>query len=700
MKKYLVILLGLTLLAFTSCNVENPEFSDVPDQAEETHLTVNFNITRADVPGTKAQKTGWEEGDVILFFFDKNMDAEYLSLLYKNGAWDVLWSNINYSLEQAIAAKGSGTVTGLYVFGRKSGRHGYWVEHEFKLMDFFADDINTLQQKAYTWFLSCEDTAYSVVNGALNGTINFTMPASIDFVQFSIPGLSGDPGQYTLTTDPIISSCTIYRYDYNDGIMTEPHPDNLMPGYEYGGGLVFCGVLPTALNGVVTDYTFTLRNTADGKTYEYKASGKTLSRAAAIALPQLSSWTPVSSAASDEYVDLGLPSGVKWGIKNLGANTETGMGDQYIWGHTTPGGISSWSEYNFYVSGTNDDIVFSKYLKTGSENVHLELVDDAANASLGGNWRMPTIQEWRELLENCTVAAETVGAIAGYRITSNISGFQDKSIFLPAGSWDWYWSATLSYFDSICAQFYFPADNSFSNAQRNVMMYIRPVYDDGAGGAPDPVAKVAMCEVNGKTLYVAEKNLGATSPEDPGKYYAWGETTGYTSSDSHYFYGYTYAFSVNGSSEVFSKYVYSSETTHWGGTGSPDNLLQLQRVDDAANVALGGNWHMPTDDEIFALLDDCDWTWDSTKAGYIVSGRGDYAGNSIFLPAGGECYGYIGSDLSDIGTYGGYWGSELSSPSQYHDGSTFANYIGFTSSYKYLSSSAREFGRNIRPVRQ
>ena len=45
MKKYLVILLGLSFLAFAACNVETPEIS-IEALAPETHLSVNFNITR------------------------------------------------------------------------------------------------------------------------------------------------------------------------------------------------------------------------------------------------------------------------------------------------------------------------------------------------------------------------------------------------------------------------------------------------------------------------------------------------------------------------------------------------------------------------------------------------------------------------------------------------------------------------------
>lgn len=700
MKKYLIVLVGLFLLVVASCNVERPEIIIEQDQTEEHHLAVNINITRGDIPGTKALKQDWEEGDKVYFFFDKETDMECLYLTYKNGSWDPYWTKRIYSLEETIAARQSGTMTGLYVFYNKSTKHGYWGDPDYRDVEFYADDVNTQQVKAYTWFLTCIDASYQVVNGVLEANVVLSLPTEYDFVQFYVPSLNAEPGLFTLKTDPVISSVSPYRYHRDNGIIAEPHPANLMPGYPYASGMVFYGVVPANLKDVQSDYTFTLTDTSSDAAFTYSVSSKTLSRGKAINLPNITNWTPVIDD-SDSYVDLGLPSGLKWATMNLGANSPDAFGDTYAWGHTTPGYVGSWSDYSFYSSGsTDEDVTFTKYFATGSDNVILDLEDDAANVQLGGCWRMPSVYEWYELLTYCDIEKETIGYTEGYRVTSKVSGYTGKSIFLPAGQSDFYWSSMLSSFDSKYAQFFYPKEKTCSNVSRKSGNYIRPVYDESLNPGGVTVASKAMCEINGQTLYVAEKNLGASSPEDPGKYYAWGETTGYTTSDNHIFGYQFYTFTANDSYEVFSKYVYDTETQHWGGAGSPDNLTHLQAADDAATAALGGGWHMPSADEIWALIEQCDWAWDSGRNGYVVSGRYQYSGNSIFLPAGGSCYGRIYADLSDVGVEGCYWGSDLSTASQYNDGSPWARMISFASDHIYHSSTTRYAGANIRPVKK
>lgn len=121
-----------------------------------------------------------------------------------------------------------------------------------------------------------------------------------------------------------------------------------------------------------------------------------------------------------DYVDLGLS--VKWGKHNLGANVPEEYGDYFSWGET--------SKY------TN-----SEYCGVGSDNNGksvLDLKDDAANAILGGNWRIPTKQEWEELVNNCTFVWEAQNGAYGYTVTSNKSGYESNSIFLPAcGFWSY-----------------------------------------------------------------------------------------------------------------------------------------------------------------------------------------------------------------------------------------------------------------------
>ena len=96
----------------------------------------------------------------------------------------------------------------------------------------------------------------------------------------------------------------------------------------------------------------------------------------------------------------------------------------------------------------------------------LDVVDDVAHCVLGGRWRIPSKEEWKELNEECIWTWTTVNGVSGYVITSDKTG---NSIFLPAaggkhdtsvsesGSRGYYWSSTLekSYFSKYAYCFYF-----------------------------------------------------------------------------------------------------------------------------------------------------------------------------------------------------------------------------------------------------
>ena len=176
------------------------------------------------------------------------------------------------------------------------------------------------------------------------------------------------------------------------------------------------------------------------------------------------------------------------------------------------------------------------------------------------------------------------------------------------------------------------------------------------------------------TLWM-DRNVGASSPEDAGLYFAWGETTGYTADGV-------------GKTKQFSwvDYKFGNSPTKYNTT---DGLTTLETTDDAVlqNVY---KYSMPTKEQLQELIDGTTSTWTSQNGvnGMLFTSKTN--GNSIFVPAAG--YGDHGS-MYYVGSYGLLWSSSLG------EGSTsYAWYLYFGSGNVDLSSSSRSYGRSVRGV--
>lgn len=146
-------------------------------------------------------------------------------------------------------------------------------------------------------------------------------------------------------------------------------------------------------------------------------------------------------------IDLGLPSGTKWACCNVGASTPEGYGNYYAWGETSPKSKYNWDTYQYGYYNYDDD--YSHLVNIGSDIAGTQY--DAATANWGSPWRMPTLTQIQELLNNCTSVWTSQNGVNGRKFTGPNGG----TIFLPAaggrwndelsllGSWGYYWSSTL-----------------------------------------------------------------------------------------------------------------------------------------------------------------------------------------------------------------------------------------------------------------
>ena len=202
-----------------------------------------------------------------------------------------------------------------------------------------------------------------------------------------------------------------------------------------------------------------------------------------------------------EYVDLGLPSGLKWAKCNLGASKPSDYGDYYAWGETAPKADFTWDTYKWMQAGHSHWRYITKYTFAdgqtggiwydsagafiGDNKTVLDAADDAATANLGSPWRMPTKVEIAELITKCTWTWTTQDGVEGCQV----DGPNGNAIFLPAtghyeesgliyaGTRGNYWSSSLNSADCTTAR----GDDFFSGGGASGKYYryyglaVRPV---------------------------------------------------------------------------------------------------------------------------------------------------------------------------------------------------------------------------------
>ena len=187
-----------------------------------------------------------------------------------------------------------------------------------------------------------------------------------------------------------------------------------------------------------------------------------------------------------QYVDLGLPSGLKWAKCNIGAKTETDYGYYFQWGDIVDksNAYCNRESYKYYKG------FYANLTKYNNRSLYgtvdnkptLDPEDDAAAQIMGGDWRMPTSDELDELLDNTTIdyysgsGRKFTSKINGNSIFIPNSGYRSGSSFFEQGSHANLWSSSLHrYFPNFAVR-YESYDGIVSTEQRYVGFPVRGVF--------------------------------------------------------------------------------------------------------------------------------------------------------------------------------------------------------------------------------
>ena len=378
-----------------------------------------------------------------------------------------------------------------------------------------------------------------------------------------------------------------------------------------------------------------------------------------------------------EYVDLGLS--VKWATCNVGAESPEDYGNYYAWGEVydkseyTTKNSKTWNVHMYDISGDEDY--------------------DVAYKERGELWRMPTIDEMKELKERCIWNWISRNGINGFEVI----GPNGNSIFLPAGGYNRdleigkhgnYWTSSPNEEKSTGAYLlYFDNKNKLKVVwdSRYDGYLVRPVWgksrkaklevvnhslsdDNSKITDKDYEKSLSVSEINGHkyvdlglSVKWATCNLGGNSPEDYGSHFAWGE--------------------------LYTKYEYTADNSSTYKIFM-DEISGSKRY-DVVQSKWGSSWRMPTRNEMYELENRCTWKWINYRGvnGYKITGP---SGKSIFLPAAGH---RLKSSLNNQGENGNYW-----TGTPHERSNEYSCSVDFDIDCKGVNWGRRYLGRSIRPV--
>ena len=493
--KKLAIAFTSIIAAFSvaSCNKEV-----VPEEVQPVKSDIIFNISVSGLtPETRAAKTGWVNGDRLNIWFDGNFEVTPdLVLTYDGSSWKA--GNLRNGCE---LPPGQGKLLAVYENGndlsgldpKKDPTYNNSARFSFKSESF--KNGNEVHLAYYSRLVAYADQqAYTLANGTLTASIKewavpigiqitvtgllpekkYGLKADIPLPQFEVPGsfrvdqymggsrlVLGISEQTAAATSSPDGEAVFYFRNYT----TVDHDNYKLP-------LI---LIPLAENGIHQMFYDATLPTLKGDE-RYQAFKVNVSKFAK------------RTINGHEYVDLGLPGGIKWATCNVGASNPEGFGDYYAWGETE----TYYSQLNplTWKVGKENGYYESSYTQTNynitDNKTILEAQDDVASKYFGGTWRMPTKQDWEGLIANCTWSWTNENGVNGMRVT----GKNGNSIFLPAagsysgtspgttvGTKGCYWSSSRvqSPTDRAWSIYFTSSGNTFSDDVRYLGQSIRPV---------------------------------------------------------------------------------------------------------------------------------------------------------------------------------------------------------------------------------
>ena len=421
MKKTITILMALMVLFFTQCK-PTPEGGDENSRKVKVSCSIPMGKNnRSDFSELMTEgNVRWSDGKECVYLAIHGETPQIIEL--------ESWADGNpLSLEfEGEAAEGlivSGEEYDIWYFG-----HSHQMETPYYNL---SDDGESLTGSIATQSGRLEDLGYSHIattkvtavteSGDVKLNLKGTFANQIAIALLDLENVDELYGDAILGTEYALS----YNGERYELDVTEDN--NAKIEVESESGISYVVLLPNdkkeaKIKHKKSDktYAYTFHNGVKGNKVYYRTATNDK-----VALK----WEEIEEETNEinghEYVDLGLS--VKWATCNVGAETPEAYGNHYAWGETST--KSNYSSSNCPTYGLTISQLQSQGYIDSEGNLNPQY--DAAAANWGGDWRMPTEAEMRELIDNCTWTWTTQNGVNGY----NVKGPNGNSIFLPAAGY-------------------------------------------------------------------------------------------------------------------------------------------------------------------------------------------------------------------------------------------------------------------------
>lgn len=444
--KYLLYGLAVMLAA---CNAEDELSPEQNRTVAQLSITTEIVTTRAFSTGLK-NDVEFQEGNAIGFWlFDKN-GKDYSSYTGETTAWNrkAVFKNSAWNIDAAMTLTDvPAKVVAYYPYKgvTASVAERRAIPPTLRLLHPITD-INIASyahndgQQDYLWGESIDSVDSHRPNARLRfkhvlPRITFEVQKGTDnadniiYLRSAILKNSTDDGNTICTTGKLLENGNVTKLNETGQSITNGYTAPVLLNNVETRNFDFL-VLPTEVAEGSVILSIEVRKGSSGNFQYYDIaipatkweSGKQYTYPVTLNITehqQESGETPGEKVYMGFNGDNGKP--LYWSSWNLGANSPEESGDYYAWGELTPKTVFNWSTYTL-CNGTAESCIDIGTNISGTKY-------DVARNKWGGNWRMPTENEFKKLLDNCSVSWTYINGVKGIYVKAKSNG---NTIFLPA----------------------------------------------------------------------------------------------------------------------------------------------------------------------------------------------------------------------------------------------------------------------------